>query len=406
MPLLSRERLSSPALSGDGPVLGERAGWRIMKLITGLSADGGAEVQTVQLALRLKKRGWDVSLVSLRQPVSIPPALAEAGIEVSSAGVRDGKDVFAGLLRLIRLVRERRPHILHSHMTHAALAARAVRVIQRVPVVIGTLHGLRMYNVSGTGFKGRELMYRLSDRLSDLTTAVCGAAASYYAQARVVAPERLRVVANGVDVDTFRPDPQARDSVRRELGVDGEFVWLSVGRFVRVKDHAGMLRAFARFRVRHPRSLLLMAGAGRGGEHLRRLASELGIQDSVRFLGTRTDIPNLMNAADGLVLSSKFEALPMVLLEAGACALPAVATRVGGNPEVIADGVTGFLAPVGDPAALAETMSRLASLPCLERQRLGQAARERIVREYRFDAVIDQWEALYWSLLAARKEKL
>ena len=404
MPLLSRETAAVPAVT-KGNAIGERRGWRVLLLLTGLSEDGGAEVQTVQLALRLKSRGWDVSMATLRPPKSIPAALAESGIAVSTAGVGGAVSAPGALLRLARLVRGYKPHILHSHMTHAVLAARALRLIQPVPVAIGTLHGLRMYNVAGTGFKARELLYRLSGRLSDLTTVVCKAAASYYTKSKVVAPECLRVVVNGVDPEVFRPDQRVRDRVRAELGISEKFVWLSVGRLDPIKDHDTMLHGFARFRQRHPESVLLLVGVGSVEDRIRRLVHQLDLDDRVRFLGIRHDIPDLMNGADGLVLSSKFEALPMVLLEAGGCGLPAVATDVGGNPDVIVDGVTGFLTSVGDAGRMGEAMCGLADLPRQDRQRIGQAARDRILRDYRLDAVVDQWEQLYWSLLAAKNVK-
>ena len=403
MPLLSRETASAPAGASGNTGLGERRDWRVLLLLTSLSADGGAEVQTVQLALRLKARGWHVSLATLRSPKSMPAALNGSGIQISTAAVGGMGSAPGAFLRLGRLVRDYKPHILHSHMTHAVLAARALRLIHPVPVVIGTLHGLRMYNVAGTGFKARELLYRVTGGLSDLTTVVCRAAAAYYTRSKVVAPERLRVVPNGVDTEVFRPDPVARDRVRREFGVTGKFVWLSIGRLDPIKDHDTLLHAFAALRRRHTAATLWVVGSGCNEDRLHRLAHQLNLDDSVRFLGIRADIPDLMNAADALVLSSKFEALPMVLLEAGGCGLPAVATNVGGNPEVIVDGVTGFLTPVGDAGRLEAAMGGLADLPERERQKIGLAARERILQEYRLDAVVDQWEELYWSLLTARK---
>ena len=137
---------------------------RILMVLTGISSDGGAEVQTVQLAVRLKRRGWDVAVVSLMPIRRLPMELIDAGIPFESADMRSGLHAMTGLGRLAACIRRRKPHVVHSHMTYAVLAARLARAVSRVPVVIGTLHGLHMYNVSGGGYRLRELAHRASPR--------------------------------------------------------------------------------------------------------------------------------------------------------------------------------------------------------------------------------------------------
>jgi glycosyltransferase involved in cell wall biosynthesis len=132
---------------------------------------------------------------------------------------------------------------------------------------------------------------------------------------------------------------------------------------------------------------------------MEQLASDLGVTERVKFLGTRRDIPALMDAADAYVMSSAWEGLPMVLLEAAASGLPIVATDVGGNSEVVIDGKTGFLVPPKDPDALAQAMLRLMGLPPEEHRRMGAVARQHIEANYSLDHVVDQWEALYTELL-------
>jgi glycosyltransferase involved in cell wall biosynthesis len=132
------------------------------------------------------------------------------------------------------------------------------------------------------------------------------------------------------------------------------------------------------------------------------LARSLGVEGRVRFLGVRRDVAELMSAADGYVLSSAWEGMPVVLLEAGATGIPIVATAVGGNREVVLDGRTGFLVPPGDPAALATAMLRLAELPPDQRRRLGQLGREHIDTRYSLPHVIDLWEEMYRDQLARK----
>jgi len=132
------------------------------------------------------------------------------------------------------------------------------------------------------------------------------------------------------------------------------------------------------------------------------LACELGLGERVRFLGIRQDVPSLMGAADACVMSSAWEGMANVLLEASATSLPIVATDVGGNREVVLHDKTGFILPSKDPNALAQAMLRLMNMPEEERQAMGKAAREHIEANFSLDQVVARWETLYRELLAKK----
>jgi glycosyltransferase involved in cell wall biosynthesis len=376
--------------------------WRITLFISNLADDGGAEVQSMNLARRLKMRGWDVSVVSMLPFKNAADALRAEGIPVHTLNA-GGWNLVRPLLRLTHFLKHERPHVLHCHMSHAVLTARLARLFRRVPVVIGTLHGLKMYNVRGTGWRMRETANGLTDWLSDATTVVCTAAAERYVSKGAISRQSVRLVPNGVDTDRFHFDPAVRQRMRAELDIANEFVWLMVGRFQPVKDHHSMIRAFARVVAEAPRSVLLLAGSGPLQGELAELARGMGIGSRVRFLGSRSDIPALMNAADACVLSSIYEAMPMVLLEAAATGLPVVTTDVGGTSEVVVHGVTGYLTPSSNPSALANAMLRLQSLPLAVRMRMGEQARRHVRSRFSLNQVVGQWESLYQELLA-RKE--
>jgi glycosyltransferase involved in cell wall biosynthesis len=199
-------------------------------------------------------------------------------------------------------------------------------------------------------------------------------------------------------VEEWRPDEAVRAAVRRELGLSDEFLWFAAGRLEAVKDYRTLLSALAQM-PGPPR--LVIAGSGPLEGELRRLTSELGLESRVRFLGFEPNVRRWMQVADGFVLSSRWEGLPMGLLEAGACALPAVATDVPGTREVIVDGQTGSLCVAGGALALAGAMTRMMQMPSEERNAMGERARQRITEQFSLDVVLDRWEALYASLLAA-----
>ena len=151
------------------------------------------------------------------------------------------------------------------------------------------------------------------------------------------------VVPNGIPVDQFQLGSEIRQRIRNELEVEDKFVWLAVGRLEAPKDYPNLLHAMHAFST--PRNILLIAGDGPSRASMEQLASTLGISSEVRFLGTRTDVPRLMAAADAYVMASAWEGLPMGLLEASASALPIVATDVGGNHEIVRDRISGELWP-------------------------------------------------------------
>ncbi|MBK9711901.1 MAG: glycosyltransferase [Kouleothrix sp.] len=370
---------------------------RITFLITDLNY-GGAEVQVVELASRLSARGWQASVVSMLQPRAFVADLSAAGVPVRSLNMRRGMPSPRAVFDLAAILREDRPHILHSHMVHANLLARVSRLVRWTPALISTAHNI------DEGSRWREIAYRLTDPICDLTTNVSQAAVERYVQVGAAPARKIRFVPNGVNVDRFRSDAEARDRLRRELGLGGRFAWLAVGRFEAAKDHLTLVRAFGRLGEQDDAALLL---AGQGGmeDQIRAEVAALGLSDRVRFLGVRRDIPQLLNAADAYVMSSAWEGLPMVLLEAAAVGLVTVATAVGGNHEIVLDGRNGFLVPPRDPAALAGSMRLTMQLPEGERKRMGAAGKDYVHACYSLSRVVDQWESLYQECLSGREPR-
>jgi len=295
------------------------------------------------------------------------------------------------------LIRAWRPDVVHSHMVHANLMARAVRLIAPIPVLVSTIHNI---------YEGGWLLmaaYRFTNGLVDHMTFISEAAAERFIRERIVPGRLLRVVPNGVNPELYRETPAgARDRLRQALGVADAFVWLAVGRFEVAKDYPNMLRAFAAVRENHPEAVLLLAGQGSLRGETERLARELQLGTAVRFLGVRDDVPALLSAANGYVMSSAWEGLPMVLLEAATGGLPIVTTKVGGNAEAVLDGETGFLAPPEDHRALASGMLRLMALSETERQLMGARGRERIRARYGLARVVQQWEEVYGEVLTRK----
>jgi glycosyltransferase involved in cell wall biosynthesis len=360
-------------------------------VIPGLDRIGGAERQVILLAKGLRRRGWRVSVVALSG------AGGDAAVELIASGaaflslqMRKGLADPRGWIRFNRWLRRESPDVVHAHLPHAAWLARWSRLAAPVRVVVDTLHS------SSTGTLGRRLGYRWSGWLADRVTAVSRAVAEAHRSAAMAGEDKLTVLPNGIDVEAWRPDAAVRAAVRRKIGLYEEFLWFAAGRLDPVKDYPTLLWAM----VEVPeRARLVIAGGGPFESELRRLSREFGLERRVRFLGFEPDVRRWMQPADGFVLSSRWEGLPMGLLEAAACALPAVATDVPGTREVIVDGQTGWLTPPGNAAALGAAMTRMMQTPAEERKAMGERARARVIERFSLELVLDRWEALYAELL-------
>jgi len=371
---------------------------RILFVTTGL-AYGGAETQLKHLAIRLKQRGWEVTIASMLPPAAYVDELEAAGIRIYNLRMRRKVPDPRAILRLAGIIRREQPSIVHAHMVHANLLARVTRLMTSMPVLICTAHNII------EGGRWREIAYRLTDSLADLTTQVSQAGRDRYVRVGAVPKQKIRYIPNGVDTTRFYPDQSVRASVRQSLGISNEFVWLAIGRLEPAKNYPAMLTAFKQVTKPNGNPLLLIVGQGPLRGELERLVSLYALDTQVRLLGIRQDIPQLLNASDAFVMSSLWEGMPMVLLEAAACARPIVATDVGGNREVVLHGKTGLLVPPQQPEALAQAMQHLMALSPAEREAMGQAGREHVLANFDLERIVDQWETLYLELLQQRRHR-
>jgi glycosyltransferase involved in cell wall biosynthesis len=361
---------------------------RLAYLITS-SGMGGAEREVCHLAQEFHRRGWDVAAISmlpLEQPIS---DLASDGVDTSSLGMQRGVPDPRALLRLRSFIRRWQPDVLHAHMVHANILARLSRLVARTPVLVSTIHN------QDEGAQWRYVAYRLTDRLSDVTTTVSRVAMEEAIRRGGARADSIQIVPNGIVTSEFARDAAVRDRTRVSLGLGDRFAWLAVGRLVEAKGYPDMIAAFSQAHDRHPEAVLLIAGTGPLEAAIETLVREAGLGQSVRLLGLRSDVPALMQAADAFVMSSRWEGLPMVLLEAGASSLPIVATDVGGSRDAIVDGVTGHLARVADSAAVGRAMLGVMELGIQDRLAMGAAALAHIRGNFEIEVVADAWEAIY-----------
>ena len=210
--------------------------------------------------------------------------------------------------------------------------------------------------------------------------------------------DRVDVIYNGRDLRKFVPDQSLRVRIRDQLGLSHDgFVVVQVARLDRLKDHPTALRVMARLKEELPHCTLLIVGDGEERKHVQDLVEKHGLGSCVRMLGERSDVAQLLQAADLFLLTSVSEGIPLTLIEAMATALPCVATRVGGIPEIVIDGETGFLAYSGNHLELTRHIVRLAADPVL-RERFGKAGRARVVNRFDELAMLESYKGLYCEM--------
>jgi glycosyltransferase involved in cell wall biosynthesis len=368
---------------------------RLLHVITTLGV-GGAEKHLLMLASGLLGRGHEVRVAWLKGRGELAPAFAAAGLPAERLGGHPGEDgevrPWAARRALARLVRDWRPDLVHTHLLKAdALGALAVRGVPLVSSKHNDERALLLWPVS--------VAHGLLARRVARTIALSDHVARFTARHGRVPPGRITRVYYGIDPEALRPR-RTREAVRRELGLPADLpVLVCVGRLAPQKDHATLLRAMTR--VRGDARLLVVGGDpfGDGEARLSALVGELGLGARVSLLGVRHDVPDLLAAGDLFVLASLWEGLGLVFLEAMAAGLPIVATRVSAVPEVVEDGVGGWLVPPGDAPALAAAVQAALDDPAARAAR-GRAGRARLQERFGLPRMIDETLAVYDEVLA------
>jgi glycosyltransferase involved in cell wall biosynthesis len=354
----------------------------------------GAEMVLVEAARRLDPDRFRVICGLLTPDVDriIPPGLA--ALDFRMPGL-NGWVWLRFFFRLCWVIYRRRVDLIHVNSYIPGNYARLAAALMQVPIVIDHWHGFTRFNDK------RRLICRVLARFTDLSLAVSQGVKDYLLQEIGLDPAKIRVVPNGVDVaaiDAARPGPE----VRRELGLPEQVPVIGlVGRLDHWgKGHKELFTAMAQIRARHPVHALIVGG-GRRIDEVKALAASLGLGGEVHFLGSRQDVPDLLNAMDIFVLPSYSEGVSLALLEAMAAGLPVIATAVGGLPEVVADGQTGILIPPRDAAALAGALARLLADPAGAKN-LGDRARQHVRAHFSLDRLGREINEIYEEL-AARK---
>lgn len=370
---------------------------RILHVITGLRT-GGAEMMLWKF-LSLTHRHHSQAVISLMDQGTIGPRIARLDVPVYALDIRKTAPNPARALDIRSLTLEFDPDLILGWMYHANLVASFAGFVspRKPPVLWGVRHGLEDEDLR------RRPIVRLNAAFSrrpdgiiynSTTGAQQHAAFGFHGVEQFVIP-------NGFDCQTFRPDPESRFEVRKELNLDDNATLVGlVARYDPLKDHAGFLQAVATVAQQYPCARFLLVGQGTRAPALEKLVADFNLRDRVFLLGERPDIPRLTAALDVACSSSREEGFSNAIGEAMSCGIPCVVTDVGDSRYLL--GETGICVPPSQPEALAAAISRLISAGPECRRKLGAAARVRVEENFSLPAVVCLFEQVFDRFLHQR----
>ena len=384
---------------------------RVLRAIARLNV-GGPALHVTYLSQGLAERGYDTTLVAgeiATGEESMAFVAERAGVEVVpvpglSREVSPLRDLLAAI-RLAGLIRRVRPQIVHTHTAKAGAVGRTAALLAGPPrpLVVHTFHGHVLHGYFGT--LGSRVFRQIETALAlftDVLVAVSPQVRDELVRLGVAPADKFAVIRLGIELEPRVRFEEDRGAVRRRVGIgDERFVVGWFGRMTAVKRTEDLLGAVAALRARGVDALLLLVGDGVDRHRLEEEAYRLGLARHCLFLGYQENVAPWYAASDAVALTSANEGTPVTVIEALAAGRPVVATAVGGVPDVVAEGVDGFLVRPGDTAALADRLAQLAADPAL-RERLGERGRARALARYSVGRLVDDVDGLYRSLLDAR----
>ncbi|MBI2081488.1 MAG: N-acetyl-alpha-D-glucosaminyl L-malate synthase BshA [candidate division NC10 bacterium] len=366
---------------------------------------GGSGVVATELGVELARRGHEIHFISYALPFRLQQFDQHVffhEVEVLAYPLFDHPPYTIALAaKMADVARQVGLDILHVHyaIPHAVSAHLATEVLgPGGPAVVTTLHGtdITLVGRDPSLFSITRFAIESSDGVTCVSRYLAERTRELFGITRPAA-----VIPNFVDTKRFAP--QADGCPRAVFAPRGERLLIHLSNFRPLKRIPDVIRIFAEVR-RHLPARLLMVGDGVERPAAVALAHELGVADDVLFLSRQEDVPRLLLAGDLFLLPSEEESFGLAALEAQSCGLPVIASRVGGLPEVIADGESGFLFPVGDVRGMAEAAVRLLQDPARHRQ-MGEAARRRVLAHFDAGLIVPQYEAFYAAVLAGRRDE-
>ena len=364
---------------------------KILHLITSLEV-GGAQHGLLLGFPRFDLNRYEHIVCSIMGRMNMADQFRQAGIEVFSLGLKTKLDVGVAY-RLNKLLRQLRPDVLHTYLLHGNVLGRVMGKLAGVPVIISSERTI------GQARRWGRLATKLTNPLTDAVEVNSKTGATAAVVDLGVPENKIKLVRSGFDIALFATS-EKRQMYRSDFGIaDSDHLVLFVGRMRPVKGAEFGLRAFAGAIAKQPNLRMILAGEGEQQQYLQTLSADLGIDNFVKFLGIRNDLPEIMSSADSVLIPSLNEGFPRTAIEGMAAGKPVIATDVGGTAEAVEHMVTGILVQPRDVEQMTDALVKLATDPGL-RSRLGTTGQDRVSQNYAVANYVNRLDGLYRELLA------
>ncbi len=399
-PTTTRPPVSQSVSTSLGPRVAASR-WRVFYFVDSFEI-GGTETQAVELALRMSQAGHAVTMGALQAKGPLLDRLRGSAVAVEQFYPRGGLDSPGGLLEMLRLSRYLRRHrfdVVHTHDLWSNLMGVVAAKLARVPAIVCSQRDLS----HDAWYQGaRRAWLRRIQKWSDAVLVNSGAIGDDLVSRDGFNPSKIRVIHNGVEVPRFLGDRGLRQTLFPSLDAC-KFIVLVGNMHTDVKGQDVLIAAAPAVLREFPDTRFVLVGDGAQRHVFEEMATEAGVNDEFLFLGRRADVADILAGCDLAVLPSRAEGFPNAVLEYLAAGLPTIATRVGGTPELIEDGVTGMLVPPEDSSALSSAILSLLRAPENAR-RIALNGHESAVQKFSFERMTGVVEALYTELLLPPKQ--
>jgi glycosyltransferase involved in cell wall biosynthesis len=371
---------------------------RVLHVIDSLNL-GGAQAVLINLIRHGDKSRFEFEAATMYGHGVYWDKLQELGVPVHSLSFDARVPLYVPRLAWLFLTRQY--DIVHTHLIGANVVAKPLAAFCGVPIRINHDH---CNDKLADPRRWVPAVDKLTNHFATHVIAVSESVREYAVKEEELPADKVSTIYNGIDLDIYRPRPEARDAARTRLEVPPDaFIVTGVGRLSTQKNFALFLEVAAAVLIRHPRAFFLIAGTGPQDQMLREQARRLGIESRVRFLGYVSAMAELYPASDMLLLTSLYEGLPITILEAMATGTVIVSSRLDGVQEILEDGLDSALAPSGDAAAFTARVCELIEQPALAAQ-YAHAALQKVRASYSAAAMTRAVEAIYSKYLDERAD--
>tara|TARA_B100000427_G_scaffold328624_1_gene342206 strand:+ start:934 stop:2088 length:1155 start_codon:yes stop_codon:yes gene_type:complete len=360
---------------------------------------GGAEAQAIKLASGLKKENIKVSIFPLRSGGTLTKQAKNQNIEIVEGGfksTRNIKSFIKGFLFLCKTIHSKKNAIVHTFLPFSNFVGSIAGIISGANYIITSRRGLIKLNYLK---KKWRIFDKISNFLSDKIVVNAEAIIDEMLTLDSVNPNKVICIRNGINLEKFRIKNYDRNYIRSQFGLlESEFAWVKVANFSNIKGHKDLITSFKNLDPKYQAKLFLVGKDIGSLDELKTLVFKYGLQDRIKFLGFREDIPEILLSMDGYICASHTEGFSNAILEAMASGLPIIATNVGGNSEIIKNKITGLLFKPKDKNEIINTMIEIMENKPLS-EKLSKEALKTVNEKYSTKKMVESYIDIYKKAL-------